>query len=147
MTGDPVRVFGDEPGRLRRTARLCVGTARAKPATGWWVDRAGHVALKYRPLRPRAGRRDRDRRKQRPGVRVARSVEQRAHGRVLDDAAEIHDGHAGGDVLDHRKIVRDEDVSEAETLLEIHQQIDHLRLDRYVERRYRLVADEQARLD
>ena len=43
--------------------------------------------------------------------------------------------------------MRDEDVGEAELVLEIEQQIEHLRLDRLVERRHRLVEDQQPRLE
>ena len=45
------------------------------------------------------------------------------------------------------KIVGDEQVGEAELLLQVLQQVDHLRLDRHVERRHRLVADDQLGLD
>src|SRR4029079_19413941 len=51
------------------------------------------------------------------------------------------------DVLDHRQVVRDEDVGQAERVLKVFQQVDHLRLDREVERRDRLVADDQPRRD
>ena len=67
--------------------------------------------------------------------------------RDLDDAAEIHHGDALADVLDHREVVRDEQVGEAELLLQVLEQVDHLRLDRHVERRDRLVAHDQLRLD
>ena len=67
--------------------------------------------------------------------------------RGLDDPAEIHHRDAVGDVLHHREIVRDEDVGEAEPVLQIAQQIDDLRPDRDVERRDRLVADDELRLD
>ena len=49
------------------------------------------------------------------------------------------------DVLDHRQVVRDEQVGQAELVLQVHQQVDDLRLHRHVERRHRLVADDQAR--
>ena len=65
----------------------------------------------------------------------------------LDDAAEIHDGDAVADVLDHGEIVRDEEVGEAEPRLEVDQQVEDLRLDRDVERRDRLVGDDQLRLE
>ena len=52
---------------------------------------------------------------------------------VFDDLAEIHDGYAVADVLDHRQVVRDEQVGEALFALQIHHQIDDLRLDRHVE--------------
>ena len=47
----------------------------------------------------------------------------------------------------HREIVRDEQVGQAEPLLQVLQQVDDLRLDRHVERRDRLVADDELGLD
>ena len=58
---------------------------------------------------------------------------------------EIHDRDARADVLHDREIVGDEQISQAEFILEIGQQVDDLRLDRDVERRYRLVAHDQFR--
>ena len=77
---------------------------------------------------------------------MLRPREQRALVGVFDDAAEIHHGDAVADVLDHRQIVRDEKISEPQFALQIHHQIEHLRLDRDVERGHRLVADDQLRL-
>ena len=74
---------------------------------------------------------------------MARPGEQAALGRELDDLSEIHDGDAVGDVAHHREIMGDEDVGEAELALEVLHQVDDLRLDRYVERRHRLVTDDQ----
>jgi hypothetical protein len=78
---------------------------------------------------------------------VARVGEQRAPVRELDDSAKVHHRDARGDVLHHRQVVGDEDIGEAEAPLQVLQQVDDLRLDRDVERRHRLVADDQARLD
>ena len=61
----------------------------------------------------------------------------------LDDAAEIHHGDAVADMGDDGEIVRDEQIGEAVLALQVDQQIDHLGLDRDVERRYRLVAHDQ----
>ena len=63
--------------------------------------------------------------------------------RHLDDLAEIHHGNAVRHVLDDRQIVADEQQREAELALQVLQQIDDLRLDGDVERRDRLVADDQ----
>src|SRR5215216_4802906 len=43
--------------------------------------------------------------------------------------------------------MRDEEIGEAEGVLEVEQQIEHLRLDRLVKRRDRLVEDDEARLE
>ena len=46
-------------------------------------------------------------------------------------------------MLDHGEVVGDEQIGEPELVLQVHQQVDDLRLDRHVERRHRLVADDQ----
>ena len=73
---------------------------------------------------------------------MQRRLEQRFLAGDLDDAAEIHHGDAMADVLDHAEVVRDEQVGEAELLLQVHHQVEHLRLHRDVERRHRLVRDD-----
>jgi hypothetical protein len=78
---------------------------------------------------------------------MARRVEQRCGRAGLDDLAEVHDGDVVGDMLHHGKVVGDEDVGEAEPLLEVAQQVENLRADRNVERRDRFVAYDQLRLD
>ena len=66
-----------------------------------------------------------------------------ARRRQLDDAAEVHHADAVGDVVDDGEVVRDEEVGEAERALQVAHQVQHLRLHRHVERRRRLVADEE----
>src|SRR6516162_459753 len=73
---------------------------------------------------------------QRRAIEVARS-------RHLYDRAEIHHGHAGADVLDDGKVVGNENISQTERLLQVFQQIDDLRLNGDVERRYWLVTNDQ----
>ncbi len=55
--------------------------------------------------------------------------------------------HPVGDVADDVQVVRDEDVGEAELLLQVLQQVQDLRLHGHVERGDRLVADDQLRVD
>ena len=50
-------------------------------------------------------------------------------------------------MLDHGEVVGDEQVGQAELRLQVDQQVDHLGLDRDVERRDRLVADDQLGAD
>jgi hypothetical protein len=64
----------------------------------------------------------------------------------LDDAAEIHDRDAVADVLDHAEVVGNEEVGQAEAVLQVLEQVEHLRLDRHVERGDRLVADDEVGL-
>ena len=61
-------------------------------------------------------------------------------------SAALHHRHLVGDVLDDADVVRDEQVSDAELALQLAQQVEDLRLHRHVERRGRLVADDQPRL-
>ena len=63
----------------------------------------------------------------------------------LDNDAEIHHGDAVGDVFYDGKIVRDENVGEPEPVLQIAQQVQDLRADRHIQRRHRLVADDEFR--
>ncbi len=51
------------------------------------------------------------------------------------------------DVAHHRQVVGDEQVGQSEPALQLLQQVDDLRLDRDVERRDRLVADDEVGLD
>ena len=65
----------------------------------------------------------------------------------LDDLAEVHHGDAVGDVAHDREIVRDEDVRQPEVALQRLEQVHDLRADRDVERRHRLVEDDQLRIE
>ena len=50
-------------------------------------------------------------------------------------------------IVDHREVMRDEQVGQPEVVLQCLEQIENLRLDRDVKRRGRLVANDQLRLD
>ena len=76
------------------------------------------------------------------GVRVQRPVERRLGGALLDDPAEVHHHHPVGHVPHDGQVVGDEQVGDAELLLQLVEQVQHLRLHREVERRDRLVADD-----
>ena len=63
----------------------------------------------------------------------------------FDDPAQIHDRDPVGNVLHHRKVVRDEEVGQAEVALQVQKQVDHLALDRDVQGGNRFVADDEPR--
>ena len=65
----------------------------------------------------------------------------------LDDLAEIHHRDVGAEVTDHREVVGDEQEGDPELLLHVLQQVDHLGLDRHVERGNGLVRDQQLGLE
>ena len=92
------------------------------------------------------GIRNGNRREQRLGVGVLGVVEEPRRVAHFDDAAEVHHGRAPADVLDEPQIVRDEEIREPQFLLQLDQQIHHLRLNRHVERRDRLVRDDERRV-
>jgi hypothetical protein len=59
----------------------------------------------------------------------------------LGQAAEIHYCRAVTDVANDGQVVTDKQHGHAETRLELHQKVQHLRPNGNIERRYRLVAD------
>src|SRR5207302_7985894 len=66
---------------------------------------------------------------------------------LFDDAAEIHDGRTAADVFDQAQVVRDEEICQLQFLLQLHEEIHHLRLNRNVEGRYRLIRDDERRVE
>src|ERR1700675_3327718 len=118
-----------------------------KMAAGWRLNGARDLAAQSDALPFYFRIRNRDRRQQRFGVGVQRRGIKLAGWRGLDDAPEIHDGNALADMLDHRQIMGNKEISEPEFLLQVLQQIDDLGLDRNIQRRHRLIADDQFGLD
>ena len=77
---------------------------------------------------------------------MLRIAEQQLDGRLFDDAAGIHHGDSIRHLCHHAEVMGDEEEREAETLLQISQQVEDLRLDGHVERGCRLIGDEEGRL-
>ena len=65
----------------------------------------------------------------------------------LGDPAEVHHRDPVADVLDDAHVVGDEQVGQAELALELLEQVQDLGLDRHVERRHGLVADDEVGLE
>ena len=109
----------------------------------------GYVAEQLDPLAGPlpVGIGNRDRREQRLGVWVRRRAVDLVPRADLDDLAEIHHGDAIGDVADDGQVVGDEQVGEPELVLQLIEQVDDAGLDAHVERRHRLVEDDELRLD
>jgi hypothetical protein len=61
----------------------------------------------------------------------------------LHDLAEVHHGHAIGDVPHDGQVMGDEDASEAEALLKVLEEVDDARTHRHAQRRHRLVEDHE----
>jgi hypothetical protein len=77
-------------------------------------------------------------------LRVAVEMVHRA---TLHLLAEIHHHHAVADVADDVEVVADEDIGQVELRLQVYEQVQHLRLDRFVERGDGLIQDDDARLE
>ena len=116
-------------------------------AAGWRPSRAGHVARQHDPPPPPVHVDRRHRRKQGDRVGVQRDPAQIGGSGVLHDPAEVHHRHLVGDVLHSRQVVRYEEVRQAEPLAEVDEQVEHLRLDRHVERGDRLVQHDELRFE
>ena len=74
---------------------------------------------------------------------MLRIAEQQLDRRLFDDTAGIHDGDPIRHLRDDAEVMGDEEEREAEALLQIAQQVEDLRLDGHVERRCRLIGDEE----
>ena len=77
---------------------------------------------------------------------MGRRVEQGVRSGRLDNPAEIHDRDTISDVPDDAQIMRHEQIGEVHLGAQIHEQVEHLCLDRYVERGHSFVTDEDLRL-
>ena len=73
-------------------------------------------------------------------------LEHLVRGAGLDYPAVLHHEDAIAHVVDDAEIVGDEQVAHPQLVLQVGQQVQHLRLDRYVQCRDRLVADDHLRL-
>ncbi len=78
-------------------------------------------------------------------VGMARCGQHRARRPGLDDGAAIHHGKPRRDVVDDGEVVADQEIGHAVPRLELLEEVQHLRLHRDVERRDRLVGDDQLR--
>ena len=131
---------------LDPAAALGIAAARRERAALQRPGRVGRTPGDRRQRRVRRGIELRDRRQQRLGVGHAHLLEQRGRRRALDDAAGIHHRDLVGAAGDDAEIVGDEDHRHVPAALLARQQVEDLRLDRDVERRGRLVGDQELRL-
>ena len=121
------------------------GTARVEDAARGQRGGARDVALELDPVSPAAV----DRRhggEERLGVRVVRTVEDDVGRAELLQPSEVEHGDPIGDVADDAEVVRDEEVRDPLLRLQLDEQVEDRRLHGDVERRRRLVADDELRI-
>src|SRR3990167_2257845 len=116
-----------------------MGAALVEGATAGWRQRVGQLAAELDLRFARIGMDGRCRRQQRLSVRVQRTVVDQLAGAHFHWAAEVHHQHIVGHMAYHREVVRDKHVAGVELFLQVHKQVEHLGLDRYVQRRGRLI--------
>ena len=80
------------------------------------------------------------------GIGMLGGVEDAGGGALLDDLALGHDADPVRHLADDAEVMGDQQHRHAETLLQVLQQLEDLRLDRDVQRRGRLVRDQQVGL-
>ena len=73
-------------------------------------------------------------------------MENLVHRTVFDNLAVVHDNHAVGDFSDHAHVVGDEHHRHAMRLLQPAYQVQNLGLRRHIQRRGRLVSNQQGRV-
>ena len=131
--------------RLRdEVSRLHLDQGHGVGGGAGFEDRAGHLVGLHRSVGPAASRiGDRHRVEQPLGVVVHGVLEDGAARTQLDDLAEVHHAHTVSDSLHHGEVVADEQVRQSHLFLQIHHQVDDLRLDRDVQRGHRFIGDHQ----
>ena len=139
----------DEFGCLFGTNPLSLPAPCAETTTRGRVRRTGHITLEHdpSPILPPCRIGDRNCGKERLRVRVRRVVVDLILVALLDDFAEIHHGDAIAEMAHHRQVVSDEQVGNAELVLDVFEEIHHLCLHRDVQCRDRLVGDDDAGID
>src|SRR3989304_6337299 len=70
-------------------------------------------------------------------------IEHFFHAALLHDLAGIHHGDIMGDVFDHADVVRDEEIGQAQFILELLQERKDLGLHGYIERTGRFITDDE----
>ncbi len=132
-------------GPLRQRPRK--GAARMERAAGRGIERARRLAAHRRQRQRDIGVDLGDRGDEGRRIRMARRAEHALGRPLLDDPAEIHHRDPVAEPAHDGEIVRDEDQRQADSFFQVEEEVDHLSLDRDVERGDAFVGDDEARLD
>ena len=134
-------------GRLQRRHLLALvdgeATARAEPAALRRRQQIGRRSVDGGELGAAAAVEPRHGRQQAARIGMQRAAEHGLRGAALHQARGIHDVHAVGVARDDAEVVRDDDDRDAEPPRQVLHQLEDLRLDGHVQRRGRLVGDQE----
>ena len=117
-----------------------VDTAGSKAASRLGFDGRRNFSFQKNSLSLHINVRNGNGRKQCLGIGMGRMLEKLFTRAEFHDFTQIHYHDIGGNVLVHRQIVGNEQISQGSLLLEILHQIQDLGLYRYIQSRYRLIA-------
>ncbi len=123
-----------------------VAAARREGAAGRQCQQRRRIAADgFQAARPRALQR-RDRIQQAPGIGMPGRLEEIARRALLGDAPGIHHHHPVGHFGHHAHVVGDENDRRSMVAAQLQHEIEDLRLHRDIQRRCRLVGDQQRRI-
>ena len=117
--------------------------ARVKRASTRRVQWRGHIALQHNAFTSPGRIGTGHRREQRLRVRVLGRSKQRTRFCGLHNLAQVHHRDAISNVTHHRKIVRNEQVTQTHFIAQVHEKIDDLSLNRDIKSRDSLVANDE----
>ena len=123
-----------------------ITAAGMKFAAGRRLDRAWNIPFQNDCFTVVIQIRRRNRRKQCLRIWMGRMRIKLLCRSQLYHIAQIHHADTVADVLDNAQVMRNEQIGQVFLLLQIQKQVDHLRLNRNVQRRNGLVANDEFRL-
>ena len=143
----PVPIAINQLGRDDPAHLLDEGTTTSETAAGRRVDRARRISAQRRRSDPLVGIHGQARGQEPLRVGMGSAAENSIRRTDFDHPAEIHDHDAIRNKTNHVQVVRDEKICQRQAAAEVDQKIQHLRVDRFIERRDRLVHDDQSRVE
>ena len=130
-----------------RTRLRTVGTPRGKAAARLRLDGVADLAPKQLDwLIPGFQGSLRQRRQQCLGIGMTGVFKNLVAGADLHALAQICHHDIGADVLHHTEVVGHKHIRQPHFILQIHQQVQDLGLDRHIQRRHRLIAHDKLRV-
>ena len=146
MAGDAVTAREFAQSRIDPAALLTgMRAARMEVAPGRWVQGRGDFPGKRKAPRESLLFQSRDRIPERLRIGVKRPRANLLHRALFHNPPQIHHRDPVAGMLDQRQVVRNKEIGNFFTLLNIHQEIHNLRLNGDIQSADRFIADDHAR--